>query len=78
MANRRHVVPSGDKWANKAAGAKRATSLHDTQADAIGAARRSLTNEGGGELTIHRRDGRIRDSDTVAPGNDPNPPKDRR
>ncbi len=27
----------------------------------------------GGELRIHRRDGRIRDADTISPGNDPNP-----
>ena len=78
MAKRRHVVPSGNGWSNKVAGAKRSTSKHHTQAQAIDAARRSLTKEGGGELTIHGRDGRIRDSDTVAPGNDPNPPKDRR
>ncbi|MDP3984720.1 MAG: DUF2188 domain-containing protein [Acidimicrobiia bacterium] len=33
---------------------------------------------GGGEVTIHGRDGRIRDSDTVPPGHDPNPPRDKR
>ena len=35
-------------------------------------------NLGGGEVVIHRPDGTIRDSDTVPPGNDPNPPKDTR
>ena len=29
-----------------------------------------------GEVRIHGRDGKIRDSDTIAPGNDPNPSKD--
>ena len=36
-----------------------------------------LRNQGGGELTIKRPDGRIRSKDTIAPGNDPNPPKDK-
>jgi hypothetical protein len=35
-----------------------------------------LHNQGGGELTTMGRDGRIRSKDTIAPGNDPNPPKD--
>lgn len=77
-ANRRHVVPTEDGWAVRAPGASRASSNHDTQAEAIGAARRIVGNAGGGEVTIHGRNGQIRDSDTVAPGNDPNPPKDRR
>ena len=33
---------------------------------------------GGGEVRIHGRDGAIRDADTVAPGNDPSPPRDKR
>ena len=28
------------------------------------------------EVLVQGRDGRFRDSDTVAPGNDPHPPKD--
>jgi len=31
-----------------------------------------------GEIRIHGRDGKIRDSDTVAPGDDPHPPRDRK
>ena len=34
------VVPRGDSGAVKGAGDKRATSVHDTQRDAIGAGRR--------------------------------------
>ena len=34
-------------------------------------------NDGGGELRIHNQQGQIRDSDTP-PGNDPNPPRDKR
>lgn len=64
-------------WANKRDGATRAGSLHDTQREAIDAARANLTNAGGGELTVKGTDGRIRSKDTIAPGNDPHPPKDR-
>jgi hypothetical protein len=58
--------------------ADRASSHHETQADAIDRAREIVDNSGGGEVVIHGRDGRIRDSDTIAPGNDPNPPRDTR
>lgn len=77
--NRRSVTPSGDgRWAVHRPGASRAISVQPTQADAIDAARLLLVNSGGGELTVHGRDGRIRDSDTVAPGHDPSPPKDKK
>lgn len=56
-------------------GSSRSSGYVDTQADAIGVAKRILGNDGGGEAVIHRPDGRIRDSDTVSPGNDPFPPK---
>lgn len=61
-------------WENKRNDAERASSVHSTQADAQKAAREMLKNQGGGELTTKGVDGRIRDKDTVAPGNDPNPP----
>ena len=64
------------KWINKRSGASRAGSVHDTQAEALVAARDMLQRSGGGELTTKGVDGRIRSKDTVAPGNDPNPPKD--
>jgi hypothetical protein len=77
--NERHVVPDADGgWNVRAPGADRASAHTDTQADAIDRAREILGNAGGGEIVIHGRDGCIRDSDTVAPGNDPNPPRDRR
>jgi hypothetical protein len=41
------------------------------------AAREMLTNQGGGELTTKGVDGKIRSKDTIAPGKDPNPPKDK-
>lgn len=67
--------PNGT-WVNKRNDAKRASSLHPTQQDAERAARKMLTNQGGGELITKGLDGRIRSKDTIAPGNDPYPPKD--
>lgn len=67
-----HVVPHGDDWAVKGAGNERATSLHNTQKEAIDAARGIARNQES-ELVIHRKDGRIRDKDSY--GNDPFPPK---
>jgi hypothetical protein len=63
-------------WANKRNDASRASSLHDTQAEAEAAARRMLRNSGGGELTTKGVDGRIRSKDTISPARDPHPPKD--
>ena len=68
--------PDG-QWANKRTDAERASSLHRTQGEAVRAARGMLTTQGGGELTTMGRDHLIRSKDTIAPGNDPNPPRDR-
>ncbi|MGD8151399.1 DUF2188 domain-containing protein [Ornithinimicrobium sp. Y1694] len=77
--NRRHVVPNqGGGWDVRAPGADRASAHAATQADALRRARTIVSNAGGGEVVIHGRDGRIRDSDTIAPGNDPHPPRDRK
>ena len=77
--NERHVVPNADGgWDVRAPGAGRASAHADTQAAAIARAREIVGNSGGGEVVIHARGGQIRDSDTVPPGNDPNPPRDRR
>ncbi|MGP9820039.1 DUF2188 domain-containing protein [Salinarimonas sp. NSM] len=69
---------SDGKWANKRNDASRASTLHNTQRDAIDAARRMLGNQGGGEMSIQRAKGGIRAKDTVSPGRDPNPPRDKR
>ena len=66
--------PSGG-WQTKREGADRAGSRYGTQGEAIERAQEQAIREGG-EVVIHRRDGRIRDSDSY--GNDPNPPKDRK
>lgn len=64
------------QWVNKRNDATLASSLHDTQAEANAAAKDMLQNQGGGERTTLGRDGRIVSKDTIAPGNDPNPPRD--
>ena len=77
--NRRHVVPNPKGgWDVVAPGADRASAHTETQAQAEQRAKQIVQNAGGGEVRIHGRNGRIRDSDTVAPGNDPHPPKDKR
>ncbi len=65
------------KWVNQRQDGERASSVHDTQAEANAAAKQMLRNQGGGELSTHGRDGRIRSKDTIPPGNDPNPPRDK-
>jgi hypothetical protein len=75
--NQRNVAPNPEGgWDVKAPGASRASAHLDTQQQAIDRGREILHNAGGGELRIHGRDGQIRDSDTIAPGNDPFPPRD--
>ena len=75
----RYVVknPAGG-YDVKAPKARRASSHHDTQGAAEKRAKEIVANAGGGEVRVQGRDGRFRDSDTVAPGHDPNPPKDKR
>lgn len=68
---------SDGKWVNKRNDASRAASTHSTQAEAESIAREMLTNQGGGELITKGRNGRIRSKDTIAPGNDPYPPRDK-
>lgn len=73
-----HLVPNNGNWAVKKAGGKKASAIASTQAEAEKIAREFCKNAGGGEVRIHRKDGTIRDSDTVAPGNDPCPPVDKK
>lgn len=67
-----HVVPTGNGWAVKRAGSKRATETFDTQRDAIQRAREIARNKGS-ELLIHGRDGKIREKNTY--GRDRHPPQ---
>lgn len=67
-----HVVPHEEGWAVRGAGSRRATSVHQTQREAIDAGRQIARNQRT-ELFVHGRDGRIRERDSH--GNDPFPPK---
>ena len=67
-----HVVPNGDKWSVRKAGAGRASGVFSTQKEAVERAREIAKNQGA-ELYIHGRDGRIRERSTF--GKDPYPPK---
>ncbi len=74
----RHVVPNPEGgWDVVRPGASRASAHLDTQKAADQRAAEILHNAGGGERVTHGRDGAIRSKDTIAPGNDANPPRDR-
>ncbi len=66
----------GDRWAVKKQGADRVSGFADTQREAESYAKDLAGRTGGGEVRIHGRDCKIRDSDTVPPARDPNPPRD--
>ncbi len=58
-------------WGVKRDGAKRTSVWVDTQCEAEKLAKDFSAGSGGGEVRIKGLDGKIRDSDTVPPGNDP-------
>jgi len=75
-----HVTRRPDgQWQYKLPHAQRASGVVRTQDEAEAAAKQSARNGGaGGEITIHRPNGQIRDRDTIAPANDPSASKDTR
>jgi Uncharacterized protein conserved in bacteria (DUF2188) len=71
-----HVTQRADgSWAVIGEGDTRASSRHDTQRDAIEAARQIAVSNAS-ELVIHDRQNRIRDKDSFGP--DPDPPRDQK
>jgi hypothetical protein len=76
--NDRYVTKHPDGWAVKGANADKASSIHTTQKEAESRAKQIVSNLGGGEVRIQNKQGKWRDSDTVSPGNDPYPPKDKK
>jgi len=74
--NDRYVVNHPKGSAVKKEHAKRASKVCSTQREAEIRAKEIVANLGGGEVRIQGADGRWRDSDTVSPANDPNPPRD--
>ena len=77
MANY-HVSKNKDTgdWKVQKEGGKKASGHASTQKEAEKLAKDLSAKSGGGEVRIHGLDGRIRDSDTVFPGNDPRSVKD--
>jgi hypothetical protein len=76
--NTRIVSPNPDGgWDVRKPGASRASAHLDRQSDADKRAAQILRNEGGGERITQGRNGKIRSKDTIAPGRDPYPPRDR-
>ncbi|MCI0695771.1 DUF2188 domain-containing protein [candidate division KSB1 bacterium] len=65
------------QWRIKKEGADRVSDFAN-QLEAEKIAKQFSANSGGGEVRIHGLDGKIRDSDTVSPANDPHPPKDKK
>lgn len=63
-----HVVTHDGDWAVRGERNSRVTSIHNTQAEAIDAAREIAINNRS-EVVIHRPNGIIRDKDSY--GNDP-------
>lgn len=62
-----HVIPDGDEWNVKQDNGD-VVSTHGTQAEAEEAGKAWASDNGGGEVRIHRDEGefsRVRDSDSV-------------
>ena len=80
MANYHVTQKKGqDSWNVQKEGGKKASAVVDTQKGAEQLAKQFSSNNGGGEVRIHRPNGGpIRDSDTVKPGNDPRSIKDQK
>jgi hypothetical protein len=75
MANKKkgvHVTPRGNKWAVIREGNERATSLHDTQAEAVKKGRETARRDKT-EFILHNQQGEIRERDSY--GSDPKPSK---
>jgi len=73
-----YVTRREDGWNVKKENAQRSSGHFDTQKEAEKAAKEYSSNTGGGEVRIQGLDRKFRDSDTMPPANDPNPPKDKK
>ena len=63
-ATRLYVAPATGGWVVRREGAERATSVHETQAEAVKAARAALQRSGG-EVRVQGRNGQILESRTL-------------
>lgn len=78
MANYYVTRNPNEGWNAKKEGASRASGVFSTQHQAEQEAKRLSRETGGGEVRVQDRQGRFRDSDTMPPAHDPNPPKDKK
>jgi hypothetical protein len=69
--NDHYVVKQGSNWVVKRVSAAALESMHRMQGQAEQTAKNTVCGLGGGEIHIQGRDGKWRDSDTVAPGTIP-------
>jgi len=75
IAKRLHVVPHSGNWAVRSEGNTRVTSVHDTQSQAIQAAK-NIANKRRSDVFIYKRDGSIRERDSYF--GDASLPRDRK
>jgi hypothetical protein len=75
MGKNQWVTTKGEKWAVVGEGNSKATSIHNTQKQAIQVAKVIAQNQKS-ELIIQGKDSKIREKNSY--GNDPCPPKDKR
>ena len=67
-----HVVYTKEgNWATKKPNSKRASTLSNTKNEATGKARAQAKNHGNAEVKIHRKDGKITESNTYVRKKDP-------
>src|SRR3954470_4520679 len=66
----RYVVPTEDGWQVQKKGAQRASAKAATQAEAVERATEIVTNDGGGKVVVYGTDGKVRETHTVAAGDD--------
>lgn len=71
-----YVSPTDTGWKVKKEKAEKASGYFDTKKEAEKAAKEYSSNSGGGEVRLKGLDNKFHDSDTVAPGNDPQTSKD--
>ncbi len=70
-----HVIAKSDgQWSVKRTGADRVTGKFSTQKEAEQEARNIIKRSGGGEIIVHKKDGRV--STRVTLSSNQNPPKD--
>lgn len=66
-----NVYKKDGKWVGEKDGASRASVTGDTQAAVYKETRDLAQRNGGGEISVHGTDGKIREKNTIAPANDP-------